>query len=401
MKKLYALTALFIILTSCFSEKSADVTIEKLFDIDYGKLEDEIDLSQKKSLNIPAAVFITMKDGLIYILNGNLQKIMKFNSYGDLLLAIMNKELNPKPVIVENDGEKNLIYNKKGTFFPFRNIKDITVDSKQNIFISDILENSKQEWDPELKTMLTDIVYRFDDKGNYSDNIGQDGPGGMPFPYITDIKNNSANELVVITKTQKTNPVFWFDSNGKLLYQIKIDDLSIPISDRKDMISNIDSISIPQTGHKLFIKYDFYKKVVNENNKKQNNIYFEKSSIYILDLQSGKLTLPINIPDVFTTDTENIAFSEEKLQIIYNLLGITSGNRIFLTTIIDDANYKLLILNTEGKVLLTTMLKIEEKDLFNMDMNINDKGIITAILSGSDKSSVLWWRTDKLFRDSK
>ncbi len=386
-------------MSSCLLEKSDYITREKLFDINYGKLEDEIDITQVRSLNIPISSDITMKDGIFYVINGNLQKIMKFNSYGDLLFVIMNKSLNPDPVIVDNKPDDELVSNRKGIYFPFNDIGKITVDSKQNIFISDLLENTKQEWDAAKETMLTDVVYRFDNKGDFTDYIGQDGPGGMPFPYITSLKSNSENELVVITKTAKTNPVYWFNPAGKLLYQIEISNTSVPLPDDRNILASVDSILIPDTGHRLFIKCDFYKKIINEDTGKETDVDFLNSSIFIMDLDSGKFVSAIEIPEVFTSGGNNMALSEERLQTIYSMLGIVGNDKIFLTAIIDESSYQLLILSTEGNVLFTKKLNIEEETLYNLNMDIDDKGIITAALSDSDKTTVVWWRTDKVIRE--
>ncbi len=390
---------LIIILISCGSGKSEYVSMEKLFDINYGKLEDEIDLTQKQSFDIPVSTDLKMKDGIIYILNGNLQKIMKFNSYGDLLSVIMNKDLNPEPVIVDNENSSGIISNRKGIYFQFNNASNLAVDSQQNIYVSDILHADKQEWDADLNTMLTGVVYRFDNNGNFSDFIGQDGPGGMPFPYITDIQTNSENELAVISKTAESNPVYWFDSTGRLLYQIEITNSLIPVPDDNNTIVSIDSISIPESDHKLFIKCDFYTSFINEQTGKETDVDFLKSSIYVLNLDSGNFDTVTDIPEVFTSGGDNISFSDERLRVIYSILGISGNNKIFLSTIIEDNSYKLLILNINGNVIYTTKLNTGDANLYSTDMDLDNSGIITSILSGSDLSSVVWWRTDRIIKD--
>ena len=390
---------LIIILISCGSGKSEYVSMEKLFDINYGKLEDEIDLTQKQSFDIPVSTDLKMKDGIIYILNGNLQKIMKFNSYGDLLSVIMNKDLNPEPVIVDNENSSGIISNRKGIYFQFNNASNLAVDSQQNIYVSDILHADKQEWDADLNTMLTGVVYRFDNNGNFSDFIGQDGPGGMPFPYITDIQTNSENELAVISKTAESNPVYWFDSTGRLLYQVEITNSLIPVPDDKNTIVSIDSISIPESDHKLFIKCDFYTSFINEQTGKETDVDFLKSSIYVLNLDSGNFDTVTDIPEVFTSGGDNISFSDERLRVIYSVLGISGNNKIFLSTIIEDNSYKLLILNINGNVIYTTKLNTGDVNLYSTDMDLDNNGIITSILSGADFSSVVWWRTDRIIKD--
>lgn len=399
MKKLCIILSSILLLASCRSGKSEYISREKLFDINYGKLEDEIDLTQKKTVDIPVSSTLTMKDGIIYILNGNLQKIMKFNSYGDLLSVIMNRDLNPDPVIVDNKNSSALMSNRKGIYFPFNNAGKLTVDSEQNIYVSDLLEPDKQEWENNMNTMLTNVVYRFDSNGSYTDFIGQDGPGGMPFPYITDLQTNINNELVVISLTPETNPVYWFDSSGNLLYQIEINNSSIPVLEDDDIIPSIDSIFIPESDHTLFIKCDFYKKIINKQTGKETDIDFLKSSIYVLDLDSENYSVITDIPEVFTTGESNISFSDERMQVIYSTLGIVGNDKIFLSAIVADNSYKLLILNTDGNVLYTTRLNTGEDNLYNIDLDVDNNGIITSIFSGADHSTVAWWRTDRIIRD--
>ena len=399
MKKLYLIILTAILLISCGSGKSEYISKEKLFDLNYGKFEDEIDLTQKKTLDIPVSTDLIMKDGIIYILNGNLQKIMKFNSFGDLLSVIMKKELNPEPVIVENENSSELISNRKGIYFSFNNASGIAVDSNQNIYVSDLLPSDRQEWDEDNNTMLTGVVYRFDNSGNYSDFIGQDGPGGMPFPYITELQTNSLNELIVVSKTASSIPVYWFSSTGRLLYQIEINNNSIPSLDEENVTVYVDSVNIPESDHKLFIKCDFYKKIINSQTGKETDVDYLKSAVYVLNLDSGSFDSVTDIPEVFTSSSDNISFSEERLQVTYNTLGIAGNDNIFLTSIVDENSYKLLILNTNGNVIYTTKLNTGDQPLNSIDFDLDNKGIITSILSGTDKSSVVWWRTDRIIKE--
>ena len=342
-----------------------------------------------------------MKDGIIYILNGNLQKIMKFNSYGDLLSVIMKKEINPDPVIVDRESSADVISNRKGIYFSFYNASGIAVDSDQNIYVSDLLPPDRQEWDADLDTMLTGIVCRFDKSGNYSDFLGQDGPGGMPFPYITDLQTNSDNDLVVISRTADTCPVYWFNSSGKLIYQVDIKNSSIPLPDNENISVSVDSINIPDSDRKLFIKCDYYKKIINEQTGRESDIDYFKSAVHVLNLESGSFDSVTDIPEVFTSSSsDNITFSEERLQVIYNTLGVVGNDKIFLSAIVDDNSSKLLILNTEGNVIYTTKLNTGDAALQNINTALDSNGIITSILSGTDNSSVVWWRTDRIIKDN-
>ena len=403
MKKICLIISTIILISSCGSGTSEYISRENLFDINYGKLEDEIDLTQERKSDIPLSTDITMKDGIIYVLNGNLQKIMKFNSYGDLLSVIMNKDLNPDPVIVDsvdNGNSSDFISNRKGIYFPFYNASGIAVDSDQNIYVSDILSPDKQEWDNNLDTMLTDVVYRFDKSGNYTDFLGQDGPGGMPFPYITDIQTNSDNDVVVITKTVGSCPVYWFSSSGTLIYQIDIKNSLIPAPADDTVFISVDSINIPENDHKLFIKCDYYKNIINKQTGKETDVDFYKSAVHVLNLETGNFDSVTDIPEVFTSSGSNITFSEERLQVIYSTLGVVGDDKIFLSSVVDDNSSKLLILNTNGNVIYTTKLNTGDSALYSINTALDNNGIITSILSGTDNSSVVWWRTDHIIKDN-
>lgn len=98
------------ILFSCGgSQIVSNIEHELLFTLPYGSFEDEIDLF---SLSNPGQIstFIQMKDGFFFIANGETNKLIQMNSYGDLLGIIYNPDMNPIPSFIKklNSGRPSL-----------------------------------------------------------------------------------------------------------------------------------------------------------------------------------------------------------------------------------------------------------------------------------------------------
>lgn len=67
-------------------------------------------------LNATGAVntAIAMRDGFFYVSNGESQKILELNSYGDLLTLYHNPETNPAPLFDSSDSRQALSSKKIG-----------------------------------------------------------------------------------------------------------------------------------------------------------------------------------------------------------------------------------------------------------------------------------------------
>ena len=95
MKKCFAV-AILLILFSIFNSCSKNETIQsisenELFQLSYGNFFQQLGVTD---LNNSGEVRygIAMQDGFFYIVNGEAQKIMELNSYGDLLTLFYNED---------------------------------------------------------------------------------------------------------------------------------------------------------------------------------------------------------------------------------------------------------------------------------------------------------------------
>ena len=370
MKKLILAISLLCLL-AC--SRDSDVELEKktMFTLPYGVLDDEL---------TPLAVSkVAMNDGFFYIIDSSLAKMMKFNSYGDLLLLQYNQEKNPTQILVHKS-EGNTPSNKAAIPFPYREPSQIAVTDDQAFFVADTLPDEETMWSDTNSCMLTSTVHCFDPNGNLICDLGQEGRAGVtPFSRITRLETTDNKHLVVHTQTPKGQVIYWFDDNYKLLYSVLADNSVLPQEEIANLIVDMDSLSASRTEPLLFIKADYY----SENG---DDIDFYKSSICCYDLAIGKSIWSMDIPVAET---------------LYQLLGVYGKDQIYLVSPDDNDTYNLLILDGQKNIAVNTPLAFGHNDIQLLELNLGSHGIITALISYEDEVSAVWWRSDKLLKEEK
>ena len=126
-----------------------------------------------------------MRDGFFYIANGESQKIMEMNSYGDLLTLFFNEESGLVPDLELS--EDSVDTTRKAISYPFNILGPIAVDSQKTVYVVDSLPPEQQVFGTDENLLFRQVVLRFSSDGKVLDYIGQQGVGGTPFPYIKKI----------------------------------------------------------------------------------------------------------------------------------------------------------------------------------------------------------------------
>lgn len=382
---------------------------ENLFSLNYGKYENELQLFNLANLgNINTKIF--MKDGFFFIADDNAKKIIQTTSYGDLLGIIYNPETNPEPSFVRKITNSNSIgsstenYSQKtitqsAQKHPFNNISNLAVDSEKNIFVVDQITAERQEQDLQSKTILKEVVLRFTNEGNFIDYIGQEGPGGTPFPFIKDIFVTKNNELIVTCITTEGNTVFWFNSAGFLKYTIPIKTESIPlVKDEYDMDSTeyfvtIDKIIPDFTKQKLYIKTDYHKTVIDTESNVQSGIEYYQTLLHPLNVENGQFEEFLVIPPYEDVVTDG--FSKLTYNTAFDFLGVTESGWFFFM-IPDSTGYIVQMIQPNGQRIIKRHLKYNRDKTEYLNFTLSDDGIISALLASNEKVDILWWRTDSL-----
>ncbi|WP_178841453.1 hypothetical protein [uncultured Treponema sp.] len=372
----------------------ASINEKQLFSINYGSFEDELNLfnlSTYGSIN----TCMTMHDGFFYIANGESKKILELNSYGELLTLYYNGEYTKAPSFADEDSTNST---KKAVEYPFNTLGPLAVDSKKCLYAVDTLPPERQENDLENRLLLNYIVLRFNSDGSFIDYLGQQGPGGTPFPFIRNIYATKNNELVVVCESNEGPLVYWFNEAGFLLYSVSLNDRLVPKLKNNGDSENSAFISIENVipdniSRRLYVQVNYFQNYLDPATKVQSGVDFEKTMLYPLNVETGVYEEGLDIPPHEETVSENL--SKEVFFIPFDFLGITDGGWFFFY-VPTEKGYLIQMVQPNGQKILKRSLPVDHGEILYHSLCLSGNGIISALYIKKDKADILWWRTDAL-----
>ena len=226
LKALFVLISSAGLLISCNrSSKVQELSENQLFEIPYGNFEEQLSISDLNNIG-DCRFGIAMRDGFFYIVNGEAKKIMELNSYGDLLTLFYNEDSETSRLISKSNRPDESIHHEIS--YPFDFPGKLAVDSNKNIYVVCTIPRDRQEQTDKKSSLYCDTVLRLARDGSSVDYIGQQGPGGTPFPYIINVYTTSSDELVVVAKNTEGMIVYWFATDGYLKYMVPVREADAP-----------------------------------------------------------------------------------------------------------------------------------------------------------------------------
>lgn len=394
-----------LIFTACGNDSIVgNIKTEELFSLKYGSFEDEFHLYTSDPDDYFSSV--VMRDGFFYIADSASKKVSQFSSYGDLVSVFYNQESNPVPSFVQlSDLESAPVGipteagTKRATEYPFNKVTAISSDSRQYLYVIDYLPEERYETDAETGILLRQVVLRFSADGTYIDYIGQQGPGGIPFPTIKNIYTTNNNELITLCLSTDKYIVYWFDEDGFLKYTIPFYFDQLPSMNNDSSVEAFISIGniVPDYNEqKLYIKVDYSFMAYDSSSQVQSGINYEKTYLYPFNIITEQYEEPIVIPSYEETIASE--YSKEVYQIPYDFLGVTDSGWFFFY-LADSNGYSILMVAPKGEKIIKRHLNIETDNLVYYNLSLSNNGIIIGLLSDNQKTSIVWWRTDSIIEN--
>lgn len=387
-----------VTLASCAKQgKILTIEEETLFALPYGNFEDQLNLfSQDKAGAFKTA--LTMRDGFFYIMNGESEKILALNSYGDILSLYYNEDLYDTGARVLSLHPASA--NRKPIAYPFAMDGKITVDSRKYIYAACSIPKERSEQDETGTLLYSQVVLRISSDGSAIDYIGQQGPGGTPFSYISGLYTTETNELVVVCKTNEGLNVFWFAENGFLRNKIPLRIHDAPLPEREDEHFSAEDVSVsienavPDcTARILYVKADYYVPHVDAEAKVRSGIEYLESRVYPLDIVSGIYGQAISIPPYEESVTED--FSRITYRLPYDFLGVTKGGWLYFI-VTTESGFSIEMIHSGTHNIIRRKLNVDHKEELYYSFALSDEGIISALLADKNSVRIVWWRTDSL-----
>lgn len=365
----------------------------ELFTLNYGNFEEQLSISDLNTVG-EVRYGIVMKDGFFYIVDGSSKKTMELNSYGDLLTLFYNEDSQTKELLEKSTQNPLSVRHQLG--FPFDYPGKIAVDSKKCIYtVCTIPRNRQEESDNGL--LYSQAVLRFTRDGSSVEYIGQQGPGGTPFPYIRNIYTTEKDELVVVSNSNEGMIIYWFTSDGFLKNMIPINSKDVPTDDipetSNEIYWSLENVIPDTVENKLYVKIDYYSSYLDEESRVQSGINYLQTLLYPLDTETGLYGEPVSIPPY--EESVVVDYSRLTYKIPYDFLGVTkNGWKYFI--IKTEKGFNIEMIQNESQRILRRQFDINHEDNLFYTMSVSHEGIITALYIDKNKARVVWYRTDTL-----
>ena len=395
LKKILVLQFTALVFLSCSkSNQVHSVSENALFTLGYGNFEDELNLFDLAGTG-SVRTYMTMRDGFFYIANGASKKILELNSYGDLLSLYYNDEILRDVAFA---GKDSINSTKKAVPYPFSTLGPVAVDSRKYIYVVDTLPVERQERDAGSRLLLSFVVLRFDSNGKFIDYLGQQGPGGTPFPYVKNIYTTQENELVVICTTNDGLVAYWFSTSGFLLYTVPITKSTVPrlnLGDDSDVPAyiSLENIVPDCAERRLYVKVDYYIASLDPQLKVQSGVDYYTTLLCPLDVTTGRYGNPLEIPAYEYSVTENL--TKEVYNLPFDFLGVTE-NGWFFFIVPNEEGFIVQMVQPDGQRIVKRSLSVEHSKILYYTLSLSGNGIISALFVKSERAEAVWWRTDSL-----
>jgi len=367
---------------------------ELLFSMPIGKMEDHLFVQQFDGVNTLSKTRVFMKDGFFFISNGESSKVMEFSSFGDLISLYYNGSRNPEPVILGTERAAASDVTRAAYKFPLRDPGEIVKTGSGDLLIDDQISEQRWEYDDEDDVRLDRIVLRFNDHGEFVAYIGQEGPGGTPFPYIHALYANTDDEIIVVTRNTSGWKIFWFTHRGDPLYRISYTNDLIPM-DEDAVTLSIENIVPDINTRTLYLKVDYY----TENEARM--IKFYKSVMLGYDLDAQAYTMNMDLPKNIVKSEQPVIFEEKEHEYLNEFVGVARGPSFFMISPYEGSVYRLTVVAEDGAVKGRGLIEFSDQDIFFRNYHINPDGIFSAIVCREYDAEVVWWRSDRFVEEQQ
>jgi len=389
---IYSVVGIFLVFSSCGNNTSASIEREELFSLEIGPMEDQIALYNLDGTRGIRKTGFTMRDGLFYIADGNSGKIVRYNSYGDLLFMIYNEETNPVPLTLKTNISEDEQATRWAHTHPLEEPGWIAVDSRKHIFVEDRLPFSEHRFDPETRALLDGIILHFDQDGRFIDYLGREGIGGSPFPRIVGLSTSVRDELAVICRIPDGWDVYWFNASGMLLYIMKISSGKIPpLPDWPQALAVINSVSASVDSRKLYIKVDYTRDTFDQSTNTRTGSEPAGSCIWTLNAEDDFYSDPVEIPLFELAESGR----QSNIKVFYSILGVANDGKVLLYFPVDNG-YTLLFIDVITREQRRSSIRFAGEELGYNDFFLSAEGILCAMLTDNNNIKMVWWRTDRV-----
>jgi len=408
MFRILSAVAASLVFGSCQPARQIKSVVRSdLFSLGYGLSETQVDLSAGGDEGID----LVMREGIFHLLDGSGKKVMKLSSYGDLLALLYDPSRSTdleimKPATQENgQAARSEIQGRFAAPIHFVAPDKIAVDASQTIYVADrIASASARIYDAQSESYCDRIVRRFGAQGVELPYLGQEGPGGSPFPYIISIDAMANDTLCVVSGSESAILVHHFGKTGNLLSSLRLsrDGLPLPLSlseaasGKKGvrMHANLDTMLGSSEGEafEITLKIDYYREFFDPESLVIAREDFAGSWIFTLDGANGHTVRSLAIvPEDSDASIPELIGENSGM---YYLLSGSEGTETMNekgSALSRVSSRVLQLVDKNGKVQLRYRIDLPEGVNEIAALKVSSAGQIYALLKADENIRLVWW----------
>lgn len=393
-----ALALAAFLLASCGSPRRVrNIVRTDLFSLSYGVAANQVALAAEGDERFD----VVMREGIFHILNGAGRKVMKLSSYGDLLAMLYDPAVSPEPRLDKADSQggaqggagAQAAQGRYAAPVSFRAPAAIAVDSAQTMYVADRLPAQARVFDQQTGSWCDGSVRRFGARGAELAPLGQEGPGGTPFPTILSVDAMENDTLSIVAASETVALVYHFGKAGNLLSVLRLARDGLPVPDAlgggaaakpgRKIHANIDGIRATSQGtdFEVALKIDYYREESASGGAASAETNYAGSWIYRLDGQSG-------------AEKGRIALAPAGGDLdIPQLAGISGGLYYLLYRRLDQeaGGFILQLTDGKGKALSRYRMELPGGSREVIALKVSAKGQVYALIGAADAVRAVWW----------
>ena len=343
------------------ADRPVQVTQRTLFSVAVGPLEDQVTIASGYE---QAGVRLSLSGGLFHVANAPVRKVMRFSSFGDLLLLLYHPQFNPQPAGLTEAGP-DTVSTRLARSRPFGPVGHVAADSDGTIYLQEQLDAS--DWESDGGVTRSYVVRRFDRTGDDQGYLGREGTGGTPFGFLERLAVTERAEPFVVTRDAESWQVFWFDSPGSLVYRRRLAPGELAGPNGGPAAAEIVSVVADRRGPPHLL----VEAVVEPG---------ERAALWRVSgdgVPSWAFAAPRSAGSPF------------------RLIGAAYGHLFFAARADTDLTL-LVITDDRGRALAQVDLSLQDPTLQLSGLQVSADGVVYGARIGPQRVDFLWWRTDLL-----
>lgn len=397
-----------LILAGCSpSRQIKSVVRNDLFSLDYGLSENQIALSAGNDDSID----MVMQEGIFHVLDGSGKKIMKLSSYGDLLALLYDPSRSPVPRIMkpaelpapDAPADASVAPGRYALPLHFVAPGRMAVDGNQTIYVIDRVANpSARIFDPNLASYCDRIIRRFGAQGSELPYIGQEGPGGSPFPFVMAVEAFGDDTFAVVSSSESVIQIHHFGKAGNLLSSLRLNRESLTLPDElagaeeqgTRLHASLDGIMGSSAGaaFEITMKIDYYREHFNPGSFVISRTEFAGSWLIVVDGMTGRQKNSLVIaPEGQDSSIPELVGSSPGFYYLLSKSPREESGAEVADAGMEASSMVLQRIDTQGKVDLRYQLDFPEGTREVVVLKVSAAGQAYALLRTDESVKVVWW----------